>query len=108
VNSVIFKRPLAKRDLVEHALFFARISGPLSDRFLASVQLTLENLATMPLLGGEAQFQSDQLVGIRTWPVKGFGKYVIYYRPLSDGIDILRILHGSRNAEALLTSVSNR
>ncbi|MGH9753344.1 MAG: type II toxin-antitoxin system RelE/ParE family toxin, partial [Blastocatellia bacterium] len=33
------------------------------------------------------------------WPVKGFDKYRIYYRPRGDTIEILRILHAARDLE---------
>jgi toxin ParE1/3/4 len=37
--------------------------------------------------------------GLRTFTV---GNYVIFYRPLSDGIRLIRILHGARKWEDLL------
>ena len=30
------------------------------------------------------------------------GKYVIYYRPIDDGIQVIRILHGARQPKDLL------
>jgi toxin ParE1/3/4 len=30
------------------------------------------------------------------------GNYVIYYRPIEDGIQVLRILHGARQPEDLV------
>jgi toxin ParE1/3/4 len=31
---------------------------------------------------------------LRSFPV---GEYLIFYRPLSDGIELARIMHGARN-----------
>ena len=36
--------------------------------------------------------------GLRSWSV---GNYVIFYRQVSTGIDIVRVLHGARDIEAL-------
>ena len=36
--------------------------------------------------------------GIRSMP---FGRYVIFYAPLADGIDIIRVLHSSRDIDAV-------
>jgi plasmid stabilization system protein ParE len=33
--------------------------------------------------------------------VAGFERMLILYRPLEDGVDILRIVHGSRKLQAL-------
>ncbi len=29
------------------------------------------------------------------------GQYVIYYRPVADGIELIRILHGARSVDVL-------
>lgn len=36
---------------------------------------------------------------LRSSPV---GNYLIFYRPLPDGIEILRVLHGARDIAAIL------
>ena len=35
---------------------------------------------------------------LRSFPV---GNYVIFYQPISDGVEIVRVLHGSRDIESL-------
>ena len=35
------------------------------------------------------------------WRVKGFEKYLVFYRPLKDGIVVLRVIHGARDIEDL-------
>ena len=40
--------------------------------------------------------------GVRSFP---FGAYVIFYRPLQDGVDVVRVLHGSRDVESALEDV---
>jgi plasmid stabilization system protein ParE len=42
------------------------------------------------------------LRGIRTWRVPGFKKYLIIYRPINEAIEVLAVLHGSRNLRARL------
>jgi len=39
--------------------------------------------------------------GSRVFPVRGFGKHLVFYRPVEDGIEILRVIHGARDIEAL-------
>jgi toxin ParE1/3/4 len=34
-------------------------------------------------------------------PIRGFGKYLIFYLPLEDGIEIVRVLHGPRDVQSL-------
>jgi toxin ParE1/3/4 len=35
------------------------------------------------------------------WPIGGFEKYLIFYLPLPDGIDVIRVVHGARDIERL-------
>jgi len=38
--------------------------------------------------------------GMRSFPV---GRYVIFYLPLADGSDIVRVLHGARDIERIFS-----
>jgi toxin ParE1/3/4 len=55
----------------------------------------------MPEIGSRRRFNNPALLNVRVWPVKGFDKYRIYYRPLGDRIEILRILHAARDSDAI-------
>lgn len=52
-------------------------------------------LRDSPLIGRE---QNKYLVGLRSFVVKD---YYIFYLPLNDGIDVLRVLHSSRDIESI-------
>jgi toxin ParE1/3/4 len=44
----------------------------------------------------------DELApGLRSFPA---GRYVIFYLPLTDGVDIVRVLHGSRDIETVFAA----
>jgi toxin ParE1/3/4 len=38
---------------------------------------------------------------LRSFPV---GNYVIFYREVSEGIEIIRVLHGARDIEGIISS----
>jgi plasmid stabilization system protein ParE len=40
--------------------------------------------------------------GIRVFPVSRFKKYLVFYRPIEGGIEVLRVLHGARDIQGLL------
>jgi len=61
----------------------------------------MEDLAAMPGKGSPKQFRSSLLEGVRSWQVPGFRKFLILYRPISDGIEVLAVTHGSRKLRAL-------
>jgi hypothetical protein len=38
-----------------------------------------------------------RLAGVRTWPVDGFEKFIIFYRTIEGGVEILHVIRGSRD-----------
>ena len=62
-----------------------------ADRLLDGFDDALQTLATAPKAGRTVEFLSKDL---RSFPV---GNYLIFYRPLSDGIELIRVLHGARD-----------
>jgi toxin ParE1/3/4 len=57
-------------------------------------------LAETPYMGRE---RDDYGAGVRTFP---FGNYMIFYRPTTEGITIVRVLHGARNLPGAFTAES--
>jgi toxin ParE1/3/4 len=94
-------RPEAESDLDAIYTYLGRSSHLVAERFLAAVQGALETLAIMPELGSRSESSHKTLADLRIWPIRGFRKYLIFYRVLSDGIEIRRVLHGARDIESL-------
>jgi toxin ParE1/3/4 len=55
----------------------------------------------MPKIGEAYPVPSPRFGDVRRTSVKRFRKYVLYYREIEGGIEILRILHGARDADAI-------
>jgi toxin ParE1/3/4 len=66
-------------------------------RFYDAVDNSCRLLAPMPRLGKQRIAIDPSLAGLRSWSVKGFRKYLIFYLPLKDGIEVLHVMHGSRD-----------
>ncbi|WP_231971758.1 type II toxin-antitoxin system RelE/ParE family toxin [Nostoc sp. NIES-3756] len=60
-----------------------------SDRFLAAAEATFKQLAKTPAIGIICQFVHPSLTEIRQIPIKGFKKYLIFYRITESEVDIL-------------------
>lgn len=89
----------ANRDLTQQGKYLAERNAVIARRFLAAVRLSCERLRANPDLG-EVWSDGDPRDGIvRCWCVRGFEKYVIYYRVISASIQILRVLHSAQDAE---------
>ena len=66
-----------------------------ADRIVRMIDEKFLLLAQHPRLGPA---RSDLAADLRYFPV---GSYLIFYREIADGVEIIRVLHGARNMEAL-------
>ena len=100
----MLKREAAKRDLVAQWVWYAEnASIEVADRFLRAVDDTLKLLSLQPESGREILFRKPELQGMRRFPVSdGFEKILLFYFPLQNGVDLVRVIHGSRDLEQLL------
>jgi toxin ParE1/3/4 len=49
----------------------------------------------------QSEFENPQLAGVRSWRVSRFKTYLIFFRPIESGVEILHIAHGARDIERL-------
>lgn len=93
--------PEAEFDLDDIWYYVATESGSIeiADRVIDSIGDRFLLLATHPHLGRSRD--EDLRYGVRSFPV---GKYIIFYRIENNTVLIQRVLHGSRNIEALFRS----
>jgi len=100
----VLKREAAKRDLVAQWLWCAEnASIEVADRFLGAADDTLNLLSTQPESGSSFFVRKPELQGMRRFPISaGFEKILLFYFPLRDGVDLVCVVHGSRDLEHLL------
>lgn len=81
----------AAQDLIDIATFVAEHDVMAADRLLDRFDAKCRLLAQQPELG---TLREDLAAGLRFFPV---GNYLIFYRAIPDGIEIIRVLHGARD-----------
>jgi len=91
---VIIKRPRAKSDLVEIWDYIAEDSEARADSFLDRIDKKFGILAQRPAIG---RLRNELAESLRSFPV---GRYIIFYIPLSNGVEIVRVLHSARDMNA--------
>jgi plasmid stabilization system protein ParE len=74
----------------------------LSRRFGAALRETLDGVLLFPRAGAPLGMRVRRLRGTRTWRVRGFENYVIYYREVDGRIEVLHVLHAARDHERIL------
>jgi toxin ParE1/3/4 len=85
----------AHLDFVEAALRIAEENPTAADRWLDIIDEKCRSLVRMPELGRK---RPDLAPELRSLPV---GNFVIFYRPIPDEIQVIRVLHGARDIPTL-------
>ncbi len=103
MSKVIHRRQKARQDLVDIFRYHAREAGyRVAQRFFAQTEATLARLAGMPGIGTSYEHEHPALSGLRFFPISRFRKYLVFYRSVADGIEVVRMLHGARDIQAIL------
>jgi toxin ParE1/3/4 len=99
-------RPKADRDIDDIADVLAEraSSVDLGIRFITTANETFALLASQPKMGWPCRLRHQELQGARVFRVgEPFEKYLIFYQPFRDRIEILRVLHGAQDLEQRLS-----
>ncbi|MDF0601047.1 type II toxin-antitoxin system RelE/ParE family toxin [Psychromarinibacter sp. C21-152] len=94
----VVRRPEAREDLVSIYLYIeADSSAERAVRYLDRIERKLSRLARSPLIG-TARLPSRP--DLRMLPAES---HIIIYRPIEDGIELIRILHARRDWMGMLS-----
>ena len=86
----------ASEDLREMIEYLAAEGSPkIARRFVQGLTERCQILAGMPGMGRRREELS---AGLRSVPE---GSYVVFYRPVEDGVQIVRVLQGARDIERI-------
>lgn len=86
-------RPRALADLAEIWAYIAENSPAHADAFAARIDHRFHASARQPEMG---RARPELGKNLRSFVV---GRHVIFYLPLSKGIEVVRVLHGARDIE---------
>jgi len=98
----LYLAPRAAADIDGHCSFIARTNVESALAFDKAVFSTFDTLCENPFLGANRSYMNPKLHGLRMWFVKGFEKYIIFYRPFGNYIEIVRVLHSAQNRDFIL------
>jgi len=89
--SVIQRTAQAEQDLIEIWIYIAQDNPVAADRVLDDIEDRFHALADNPLMG---RSRPDIAPELRYFTV---GSYLILYRTLFNGVQIVRVVHGARD-----------
>ena len=96
----VLRRSLAESDIEKIWWYIAQDSPVNADKFIDKLEDRLLSLAGSPMIGVK---RNELMPSLRSFVVD---RYVIFYLPIPKGIEVVRVLHGARDLNALFTDES--
>ena len=98
----VLVRPAAGRDLDAQVEYIANSSGlDAALRFNRAAEQSFNLIGRHPAIGRRVPYRNPLFARLRMLRMKSFPKHLIFYRPLPDGAEVIRVIHGARNIEDL-------
>ena len=92
---IVQRTAQADEDLIDLWVYIAQDNPDAADHLLDEFEKKFALLAGQPRLGAA---RSDIAPGLRHFPV---GNYLILYREIDPGIEVVRVVHGARRLSDL-------
>ncbi|MGH9835282.1 MAG: type II toxin-antitoxin system RelE/ParE family toxin [Blastocatellia bacterium] len=86
---------LAQDDLISIYEYIAAEDEDAATRLMQAFREKFHLLAQFPNMGRE---RNELLLYLRSFPV---GRYLVFYQPTDDGIEVLRVQHSARDLRGL-------
>ena len=83
----------ARRDLLDIWLYIAQDNLSAADEFLETIGHKCADVAAYPQSG---RSREELAANLRNIPV---GNYIVFYRPIHDGVEIMRVLSAARDVD---------
>ncbi|NEP39938.1 MAG: type II toxin-antitoxin system RelE/ParE family toxin [Okeania sp. SIO2H7] len=88
----------AKQDLKEINSYIARYNSTAARSFKERIKQQCKLLADFPEMG---QNRDELEPGLRSFSIEN---YLIFYRPIASGVEIIRVVSGYRDLEAIFSN----
>jgi toxin ParE1/3/4 len=101
-GAIVLRTPAARVDLAGCYASIGERNAGAAHRFRLSAETTFAALSRTPGIGAPYETANPRLSGLRCARVRRFRNYLIFYRSIAGGIEIIRVLHAARDIGALL------
>jgi toxin ParE1/3/4 len=103
----ISRHEQAKCDLIEIYAYLSQRSERAARKFLEETRTAFDLILRVPGIGRRWESPLTELRELRVTSVsRRFHDYLIFYRPVSDGVQIVTVLHGARDIPPLIDTLS--
>ena len=97
-------RPAARRDILRQIRYYLEEdAGEAAIRFRNAVNDSILSLTRNPFLGAPKRTNTRTLAGLRSWPVRDFEDFRVYYIAETEALRVIRVLHDKRDLDTFFS-----
>jgi len=90
-------RPKAQFDIDDIIDYLLSERPANAEDFVSDLQRTFDSLVDNPKIGVKRTYRAPALNQMRMFPLKQFSAYLVFYIADDDTLDIVRVIHGSKD-----------
>jgi toxin ParE1/3/4 len=105
MSRIIRRTAQVREDIIGIYRYIHERSPQSADRILEAIEQSIRRLIHTPGTGRHWNSPDSRLHGLRITTVKSYRNYLIFFRAVSDGIEVFRIVHGARELEPLIDEI---
>jgi toxin ParE1/3/4 len=102
MHTIVIALP-ARADINRNYDYLSQINPDSALKFFDSTRQSFAEIARNPEIGHIYIINNPRLKGLRKWQVRGFRKYLIFYRVQETSVAILRVLQGNQDIKRILS-----
>jgi len=105
----LLRKPQVNDDLIQYYAYIAVDKVEPAERLLRVAEESFQLLLEMPAIGTKWVSRHKALASIYVYPLPTpYRNYLVFYRLIPNGIELLTVLHGARNLEKTLRQLLTR
>ena len=102
---VIRRTKRVAEDIVDIYRFIYVRNPQAADRVLATIEQSIRSLVDTPGVGRYWNSPDPRLSGMKIATVRPYRNYLIFFRAVSDAIEVFRVVHGARELAPLIDEI---
>jgi toxin ParE1/3/4 len=94
-----------RQDIIDIYRYIHARSPQSAERVFDAIQRSIQALPSIPGVGRRWDSTDPRLQGMRVTVVSRYRNYLIFFRAVPDGIEVFRVIYGSRDLRRIVDAI---
>jgi len=104
-RGVIRRTAQVRQDIIDLYGYIHERSPQAAERVFDAIEASVQALLDTPVVGQLWNAPDLRLQGMRFTTVNRYRNFLVFFRPTSTGVDVFRVIHGTRELERIVDEI---